>query len=161
MSSERDAAEFRHQLADRVTAELSTDLSRVSPHFGEQYADADAPEARAMRRHDGTFEWVAFGFDPHPMWDAHVGVITADGQVTVGLHVHERLSPERPTAVDDIAVDVGAEYQYSDEAAEHQFNVPSRPIESVDVDEFAEVVSALCRRFEPVVDDLKTRDSES
>lgn len=161
MSSERDTTEFRHELADRVTAELSTDLPRVSPHFGEQYADADVPEAREMRRRGGTFEWVAFGFAPHSMWDAHVGVITTDGQVTVGLHVHEQLSPSQPTTVGDVVADVSADYQFSDAAAEHQFNLPSRAIESVDVDDFAEIVSALCRRFEPVVEDLETKTPES
>lgn len=155
MSSEKDTEEFRHELADRVIVELSNALPRVSPHFGEQYADADAPEARAMRHRDGTFEWVAFSFEPHSMWDAHVGVITTDGQVTVGLHVHERLSPSRPLAVADIATDVSADYQFSDAATEHQFNLPPRPIESVDIDALAQDVSELCRRFEPVVDDLE------
>lgn len=160
MPPTQDVAEFRRELADNVIAELSTDLARVSPHFGERYANADVPAARAMRQRGGSFEWVAFGFDPHPMWDAHVGVLTEDGRVTVGLHVHERLSPTRPAAVDAIADDVNAEYQFSDAAAEHQFNRPSLSISSVDVDDLAEDVATLCRRFEPVVDELVTEASE-
>lgn len=161
MSPNWEAADFRRELADRVTAELSTDLPRVSAQFGEAYVDADVPEARAMRQRNGTFEWVAFGFDPHSMWDAHVGVITGDDRVTVGLHVHERLSQTRPAAVDDIVDDIDAKYQFSDAAVEHQFNLPARAIGSVDINSFATEVSELCRRFEPVVDDLEAKASET
>ncbi len=159
MSPNRDAVEFHQELADSVIAELSTDLSRVSAYFGEQYADADVPEARDIRHLDVIFDWITFGFDPHSMWDAHVGVLTNDGRVTVGLHIHERLSPTRPAAVVDIAYGGGAEYRSSDAAAEHQFNLPSVSIDSVDIDNLAEEVSAFCRRFEPMVDDLEEASS--
>lgn len=152
----RDPTELRRALAHRVTAELSAELPRVSAHLGRDYADADAPDARALRERDGSFEWVAFGFDPHPMWDAHVGVLTADGRVTVGLHVHDRLAATPPEAVAAIAEDIGAEYRHSDAAAEHQFNRPPVPLDAVDVADLAGEVAELCRRFEPVVDDLES-----
>jgi hypothetical protein len=147
--------ELRRELADRVLAELAADLPRVSAHFGEEYADSTAPDARALRERGGTFEWVAFAFDPHPMWDTHVGVLTADGEVSVGFHVHERLARDPPDAVETLAGSVGAEYRYSDTAAEHQFNRPPVPSSAADVGTLAAEVSMLCRRFEPVVDDLE------
>lgn len=156
MSANRDPATFRRELADEVTAELSPALDRISVHLGEEYADADDPEAAAMRRGNGTFEWIAFGFDPHRMWDAHVGVLTADGQVTVGFHVHERLSDSKPATVEPLADEFGADYRYSEAAAEHQFNRPSAPLAAVDPEVLAEDVAAMCRRFKPVVDELES-----
>lgn len=156
MSEERDPAELRRELADRVTTKLSPDLCRVSPYFGEQYASSNAPEARAIRERNGTFRWVAFGFDPHPMWDAHIGVLTTDSQVMVGIHVHERVSLTQPKAVAAIADEIGAEYRFSETAAEHQFNYSPVPLNTVDIDNLAEKIAELCRKFESVVDELKT-----
>lgn len=155
MAPAPDPATFRRELAERVTEELSTDLSRVSAYLGPAYADADDPDAQALRERGGNFEWVAFGFDPHSMWDAHVGVLTDEGEVTVGLHVHERLSAEKPAAVAELAADVGASYRYSEAAAEHQFNRPPVSLAEADVDALAEDVAALCRQFGPLVDDLE------
>lgn len=152
----KSARELRRELADRVTAELASDLPRVSAYFGEDYVESDEPEARAMRRRGGTFEWVAFGFDPHSMWDTHVGVLTADGQVTAGIHVHERLAETRPETAAVGIDDIDVEYRYSDAAAEHQFNRPSVPLEAVDIDVLASEITMLCRRFEPEVDELES-----
>lgn len=154
MPTRRDSVELRRELAERVIDELATDVPRISAHQGEQYADADEPEAQAMREQGGTFDWVAFGFDPRPMWDAHVGVLTVDGQVTIGLHIHERLSPTKPTAVATIADDVDAGYRFSDAASEHQFNRRAVPLDTVDVGDLTEEVAWLCRRFDPIVDAL-------
>lgn len=160
MPPKPNPAAFRRALAERVTDELATDLPRVSAHLGRAYADADDPDARALREHGGGFEWVAFGFDPHSMWDAHVGVLTDGGEVVVGLHVHERLSAEQPAAVGTLAEEVGASYRYSEAASEHQFNRPPVALDAVDADALAGEVAELCRRFEPLVDDLQgSRDS--
>lgn len=147
---------FRQELAARVLSEFSTELPHVSPHFGEQYVDSDDPNAQALRECGGSFEWVAFSFDPCLMWDVHVGVLTTDGQAIAGLHVHERVSAEKPASVAAVADEIGAKYRYSAVAAEHQFNYPPVSINEVDVDHFAGNVAELCRRFAPVVDTLDT-----
>lgn len=156
MTSIRSDAAFRREVAARVLSELSTELPQVSPHFGEQYADSDEPDAQALRECGGSFEWVAFSFDLCPMWDAHVGVLTENGQAIAGLHVHERVSAEKPASVAAVADEIGAKYRYSAVAAEHQFNRPPVLINEVNVDSFAGNVVELCRRFEPVVDALDT-----
>jgi hypothetical protein len=154
MPPARNAEALRHELAESVLEDLEPELSRVSAHHGEGYADADDPNARALRERGGNFEWVAFGFDPHPMWDAHVGVLTADGNVTAGMHVNERVSEAKPAAVAAVAEDADVEYAFSDVAGEHQFNRPPVPLESVDAAALSADVASLCRRFEPVVDEL-------
>jgi hypothetical protein len=154
MSSDWNSAELCRELADTVVDELSADLPRVSAHLGENYAEADEPEARSIRNHGGTFLWVAFGFKPYSMWNAHVGVLTADDRVVVGLHVHERVSVGKPAAVAAIAGEIGAEYRYSDAADEHQFNRPPIPLERVDVEDLSQDIADLCRRLNPVVNEV-------
>lgn len=149
----REPAAFRRAVADGVTTRLTDDLPRVSAHLGGDYADADDPDARALRERGGGFAWVAFGFDPHPMWDAHVGVLAGE-EVVVGLHVHERASAEKPAAVADLAEEIGADYRYSETAREHQFNRPPVALDAADPDATAADVADLCRRFAPVVDRL-------
>lgn len=153
MGVDRDPEGVRHRLANRVPELLADDAPRVSAHLGGEYADADGPDARAMRRRGGSFEWVAFGFDPHAMWDAHVGVLV-DDEVVVGIHIHERVAGEPPAAFAALGEEIGGEYRYSEAAAEHQYNRPPTAVESVDPDALARDVAALCLRFEPVVDEL-------
>lgn len=154
MPPARSAEKLRHALAESVLEDLESDLPRVTAYHGEAYADADDPDARAMRERGGNFEWVAFGFDPHSMWDAHVGVLTAEGHVVAGMHVHERVSEAKPAPVAAIAEDAGVEYGYSEAAQEHQFNRPPVPLDGVDVAALSADVASLCRRFESVVDEV-------
>ena len=154
MTPTRDATTFRRKLAERVIEELSPDLSRVSAYRGPAFADTDDPDAQALEERGGTFEWVAFGFDPHSMWNAHIGVLTTDEEVTVGVHVHNRLSAETPPAVAALGEDIGTTYRYSETAAEHQFNRPAVPLEDVGIADLAGEIATLCRQFEPLVDSL-------
>jgi len=148
-----DPRRFRRRLADRVTSDLAGDVP-VSAHLGDEYADAsDDPDARALRERGGSFRWVAFGFEPHAMWDAHVGVLV-DEAVVVGLHLHERVAVDPPDAVAVLGAAVGGDYRYSEAAAEHQYVRPPVPLGAADVADVADVTAALCRQFAPIVDDL-------
>jgi hypothetical protein len=140
-------------IARAVETRLAADLPRVSAHYGADYADSDDPPAVHLREHGDDFRWVAFGFDPHPMWDAHVGVLAAE-TVLVGFHVHDRAVEERPAALDPVAEAFDATYRYSEAAAEHQWNRPAVARDAVDPEAFGATVADMCRRFAPVVDDL-------
>lgn len=156
MAGNPDSEKLRQELAEKVTDELAGDLPRVSPYFGEDFLDSTDSEAQALREKNGTFDWVAFGFDPYPMWNAHVGVITTDGKIVTGFHVHERLSSTRPSAIEAIADEFAAKYQYSETATEHQFNCPPEPLDSANVDSLAQRVAKMCRQFGPIVDKLES-----
>jgi hypothetical protein len=151
--SDPDPRRFRRRLADRVTDDLAGEIP-VSAHLGDDHADEpDHPDARALRERGGGFGWVAFGFEPHSMWDAHVGVLV-DEAVVVGVHLHERVAADPPDAVAALGAAIGGGYRYSEAAAEHQYNRPPVPLRAADVGTVAAETGELCREFAPIVDDL-------
>lgn len=152
-----DRAKLLESLPNDVSTRLADTLPRVTAYRGPSYADSDEPNARALRASGGGFQWVAFGFDPHPMWDAHVGVLVSD-EVVVGLHVSDRVTDEKPPSAVALAETIGATYEYSEVAGEHQFNRPGVPLDEVVVETLGSEVASLCQQFEPIVDPLLDHD---
>lgn len=153
MVSNRSPTEFLERLAESVENRLSSETTRLTVHHGSDYAEEEDPDASALRRSGMHFRWVAFAYEPHNMWDVHVGVLLEGNTAIAGFHVHERVVSDDPPEVSDVATELGLAYRYSEAANEHQFNQEPVPYES-GLDELASDVTRIYRAFLPLVDDL-------
>lgn len=142
---------LRRTLADSVMARLKGEIPGLSPHFGEDYLEADDPEAKLYRSSGATFRWVAFAFSPWRMWDLHVGVVPVEGRrLSVGFHISERAAPALLDDLKRLGAAVGAPVRHQAAAIEYQANLPLFDVDAARVETLVEAIAGLCRRYAPV-----------
>jgi hypothetical protein len=143
--------QLRRSLADSVMARMKGEIPGLSPHFGEDYLEADDPEAKVYRSSGATFRWVAFAFSPWRMWDLHVGVVPAGGRrLSVGFHISERAAPALLEDLKRLGEEVGAPVRHQEAAIEYQANLPLFDVDAVPVETLVDAIAGLCRRYAPV-----------
>jgi hypothetical protein len=143
--------QLRRSIADSVMGRLKGEIPGLSPHFGEDYLEAEDPEARLYRSTGATFRWVAFAFSPWRMWDLHVGVVPVEGRrLSVGFHISERAAPALLGELERLGESIGAEARHQPAAIEYQANLPLFDVDAVPVEALAEAVAGLCRKYAPV-----------
>lgn len=143
--------QLRRSLADSVMARMKGDIPGLSPHFGEDYLEADDPEARAYRSSGATFRWVAFAFSPWRMWDLHVGVVPVEGRrLSVGFHISERASGALLDDLKRLGEEAGVPVRHQKAAIEYQANLPLFDVDAVPVETLVDAIAGLCRKYAPV-----------
>jgi len=143
--------QLRRLLADAVMARAKGDIPGLSPHFGEDYVEADDPEAKVYRSSGATFRWVAFAFSPWRMWDLHVGVVPVGGRrLSVGFHISERASGPLLDDLKRLGEEVGAPVLHQKAAIEYQANLPLFDVDAVPVETLVDAIAGLCRKYAPV-----------
>jgi hypothetical protein len=139
---------LRHALAHAVKARTAQAIPGLSAHFGEDYERSSDPEAVAYQTTGGHFRWLAFGFQPWRMWDLHVGVVAIDAhRLSVGFHASERAAPVVRTELERLGREIGAEVRHQVAAVEFQANLPPIDVDRVSVEQLADTVSELCRKY--------------
>lgn len=143
--------QLRRSIADSVMARMKREIPGLSPHFGEDYLEADDPEAKVYRSSGATFRWVAFAFSPWRMWDLHVGVVPVEGRrLSVGFHISERASGALLDDLKRLGEEVGAPVRHQKAAIEYQANLPLFDVDAVPVETLVETIAGLCRKYAPV-----------
>ena len=143
--------QLRRSLADSVMARMKGEISGLSPHFGEDYLQADDPEAKVYRSSGATFRWVAFAFSPWRMWDLHVGVVPVEGRrLSVGFHISERAAPALLDDLKRLGESIGAPARHQAAAIEYQANLPHFDVDAVPLETLVEAISGLCRSYAAV-----------
>lgn len=141
-----DTVHLLRRAAEEVLGRLRSDIPGLEAHLGEEYERSDRPEAAELRRNGGHFRWLAFAIAPAPMWALHVGILVEDdGQLSLGLHAHERFAPEPPAVLAALGAKLGATYRYSAGALEHQFNRPPLEVTDANLEAFVAQVVECCR----------------
>lgn len=107
------------------------DLAGCRVYAGWQL-DLDAePELADQRARGATFDWVATGYSPIPMFDLHAGIVYREPHVFVGLHAHARLGAVSAIA-QALAGETGAAHYYSETVDEQQWNYPGERVGTAD-----------------------------
>jgi hypothetical protein len=139
---------LRKQLAKAVSARAHGRIQGMSAHFGEDYEQASDPESVAYQTTGGHFRWVAFAFAPWRMWDLHLGCVAIDDRhLSVGFHVSERAAGVMMTELERLGAGIGASVQHQKAAVEYQANLPPIAVEGVSLDQLADTVTELCRKY--------------
>jgi hypothetical protein len=142
---------LRDALANAVKARTAASIPGISAHFGEDYEQSSDPEAVAYLTTGGHFRWLAFGFAPWRMWDLHLGVVAIDERLlSVGFHISERAAPFLLAELERLGAENGAPVQHQKAAVEYQANLPPIAVDAVSVDQLADTVSELCRKYAQV-----------
>jgi hypothetical protein len=142
---------LRRAIAQSVLASTRDEIPGLSAHFGEDYLEADDPEAVLYRSSGATFRWVAFAFSPWRMWDLHVGVVPVEGRrLSVGFHISERAAPALLGELERLGESIGAAARHQPAAIEYQANLPPVDVDAVPVEKLVETIAGLCRRYAPV-----------
>ena len=148
--------EYRRQLAETVLERLRSEIPNISANFGEDYETSDEPEAQTYRSIGGKFRWVAFGFAPWRFWDLHVGVVeTENDRHSIGFHISERAAAAFMPRLEALASEIGTTVVHQTVAVEYQANLPPLVADERRLDEAADVVVDLCRKFAPVAAAVK------
>jgi hypothetical protein len=143
--------QLRHSIAQSVIARMQKDTPGVSAHFGEDYEEAQDPEATLYRSTGASFRWVAFAFPPWRMWDLHVGVVPTDAShLSIGFHISERAAAALLDELKRLAAEVGAPVKHQRAAIEYQANLPTVDVDAVPLETLVDTVAGLCRKFAPV-----------
>jgi hypothetical protein len=143
--------QLRRAIARSVNARMKSEIPGMSAHFGEDYEDAEDPEAKLYRASGASFRWVAFAFSPWRMWDLHVGVVpTDDGRLSVGFHISERASAALLDDLKRLGAEVDAPVKHQKAAIEYQANLPLIDVDAVPLDAVVDTVAQLCRKYAAV-----------
>ena len=111
-------------------ARAQIDLSRTRVGVGWLMETQEVPEIRRQHAAGARFEWVATGFGALSFFDLHAGVVAdATGDITVGVHAHERSDASR--VLGRVCAAPLAE-SYSSTVRERQLNFPTHSRGSVD-----------------------------
>ena len=147
-SAENGLLALRKALAQAVKARAAGRIQGMSAHFGEDYEHGSDPEAVAYQTTGGHFHWVAFAFAPWRMWDLHLGCVAVDPRhLSVGFHISERAAPFMKAELERLGAEIGAAVQHQKAAVEYQANLPPIAVDGVSIDELADEVTGLCRKF--------------
>lgn len=148
--------QLRRSIAQSVMARMKDEIPGLSPHFGEDYEQADDPEAVFYRGSGASFRWVAFAFSPWRMWDLHVGVVpTDDGRLSVGFHCSERASAALLEDLERLADEIDARVRHQKAAVEYQANLPLIDVDAVPLEVLVDTVARLCRKYAPVAANVR------
>lgn len=137
--------EARAEIRSRILRKYGALFGNLKAHFGEDYRESREPEAIALREKRSLSNFLAFSFDPWPMWQLHVGVVPLNSrEISVGIHVGQASYTIFRSELEELAHALKTTVRQVDAVSEVQCNLASMSIDTHGVEEIYGNVALLC-----------------